>query len=518
MFILLTVFVLVLTALLLVILRSVRTIFSYNWLIAVGGAFLAWLTVFFWQAFMPMEITLSAWEPSTIFSYSPALIADGISWPFALSLTTLCLATILTSTVRDDQANIEALAGTLTLTALGLLSVLSSNPLSLLLTWAALDLVELVTMLRTFEQPEQSESAVVAFTTRVIGLGFVMWASVVTISEGTPLNFQLAQTSIGFYLLFGAGLRLGVLPLHLPYVKETATRRGFGTTLRLISAASSLILLARIPPHTEEPLLTSILLLFTALAAIYGGWKWLRAPDELAGRPYWLIGMASLAVAASLRANPVGSAAWGCALLLSGGLIFLYSDRGRWLTILLMISTFGFSALPFSVTASGWRAAATVPWLFWLPFLPAQALLIAGYIRLTSLPGTGRVETLPRWSQIVYPIGFVVLVIVYIMLGLWGWDGAFTVGMWPVALVVLLLSGGITWLTIRVIQYHGGSQAERPSRPRVLTDRILSLARSGYQAIGNVTSLVAETLEGDGGVLWTLLLLVLLVTIIRGSK
>jgi hypothetical protein len=50
-----------------------------------------------------------------------------------------------------------------------------------------------------------------------------------------------------FYLLLAAGLRLGVLPLHLPYASEAAIRRGFGSALRLISAGSSLILLARIP-------------------------------------------------------------------------------------------------------------------------------------------------------------------------------------------------------------------------------------------------------------------------------
>jgi hypothetical protein len=46
---------------------------------------------------------------------------------------------------------------------------------------------------------------------------------------------------------------------------------------------------------------------------------WLRAPDELTARPFWLISLASLAMASALRGNPVGAVAWSCALVLSGG-------------------------------------------------------------------------------------------------------------------------------------------------------------------------------------------------------
>jgi hypothetical protein len=80
-----------------------------------------------------------------------------------------------------------------------------------------------------------------------LALACFLWASMVSISAGTPMNFQDAPPQAGLYLLLAAGLRLGVLPLHLPYASEAAIRRGFGSALRLISAASSLILLARIP-------------------------------------------------------------------------------------------------------------------------------------------------------------------------------------------------------------------------------------------------------------------------------
>jgi len=110
--------------------------------------------------------------------------------------------------------------------------------------------------------------------------------------------------------LIAAGLRLGVLPLHLPYGKENVVRRGFGTSLRLVSAAASLILLARIPAESLHSVISPYLLILAGITALYAGWMWLRSSDEILGRPFLVLCMASLAVADSLRGNPTGSLGW----------------------------------------------------------------------------------------------------------------------------------------------------------------------------------------------------------------
>jgi threonine/homoserine/homoserine lactone efflux protein len=63
MFILLTVAVFLITAIVLLILNFAAPNFRYNWLIAAGGAFLAWISVFAWQAQMPLSIQFPAWHP-----------------------------------------------------------------------------------------------------------------------------------------------------------------------------------------------------------------------------------------------------------------------------------------------------------------------------------------------------------------------------------------------------------------------------------------------------------------------
>jgi hypothetical protein len=517
MFILLTALLLFLTALALLILHWTQPGFRFFWLVTVSGTFLAWVSTFLWQARMPLIFRLSSWQLALPLD-SPSFLADQFTWPFAFSLTTLALAVILTSSARPNFPNPLAWSGVLTLFGLGLLAVLADNPLTLVLAWAAIDLAELVSQLHSVGTSKASERVVISFAARMAGIGVLLWGSIVSISNGTPLDFTSTPPQVGLYLILAAGLRLGVLPLHLPYASESSLRRGFGTTLRLVSAASSLVLLARIPSSSLASPLTPFLLVLTALAALYGGWSWLSAPDALAGRPYWIIGLASLAVAASLRANPTGSVAWSCTLILSGGALFLSSLQGAWLRRTLLAGAWGLSALPLSPTASGWNSGIPTPWPLWPFFIAAQALLLAGYLKHARSSAEISFEAQPQWAQHIYPIGIALLPMSLIVLGLWGWAGAFALGSWWITIVAVILAAGLTWLVPRLsfrlptIQNDWSSLATRS-----WMDWLYRGLRWTYRLFSRLSALFTETLEGDGGFLWTLLFLVLFFSLVAQS-
>lgn len=514
MLILLPVILLLLTALTLLILRLARPDFRFNWLIAAGGAFLAWMSVFLWQIRLPQTLSLPPWQPQTLFTYSPVWLADDLSWLYTLSLTMLALAVIMTSVVRG-VVNPMAWAGTHILVALGVLAVTADNPLTLVLSWAAIDLVELVSMLRSVEGERQSENAVITFAARLAGIGLVLWASVLSVASGVKMDFRTVPAHAGIYLLLAAGLRLGVLPLHLPYHQEAPLRRGFGTTLRLVSAASSLALLARIPAVAVSTPLRPYLLILTALAALYAGWMWLRASDELTGRPFWLLGMASLAIAATLRADSSGSAAWGSALILTGGFLFLYSARHQYLFLLILTGIWGISALPFSPTAQGWQSNIPISFVFLLPFLLSQSLLIAGYIRHAYHAGDSALKAHPNMSQAIYISGLVLIMLVQTLLGLWGWSGARSLGLWWAGLAAILLSPGLAWAVARLLPRIASMPVKIGRWGELL--RLNWLYRglwAIYRFLGRASNVVTSTLEGEGGVLWSLLLLVLFLSLL----
>ena len=161
-------------------------------------------------------------------------------------------------------------AGTLALGGLGLLAVTAGNPFTLLLVWSALDLTELITQLRLVDGPSNNEKVVISFSIRALGSFILLWANIVSIASGNAFDFQSMAPSSGLYLVFAAGLRLGVLPLHLPYPSDSILRRGLGTSLRLISAASSLVLLAHVPAGSLSSAFTPFLMVLGITAALYG--------------------------------------------------------------------------------------------------------------------------------------------------------------------------------------------------------------------------------------------------------
>jgi hypothetical protein len=355
----------------------------------------------------------------------------------------------------------------------------------------------------------------------VAGIFVLLWADMVSVANGQALDFRSAPPQAGLYLVIAAGLRIGVLPLHLPYSGESTLRRGFGTGLRMISAASSLILLARIPPTSLTSPVTPYLLILVSLAAIFGGWQWLRAPDELTGRPFWLIGMGSLAVAAALRANPVGATAWSCGLILAGGALFLSSEQNKWLARALLIGAWGLSALPFSLTATGWNSGLVSPllgWLAWPFLLVAHAMLVAGLIR-HSLRVATRVsgEEHQLWAKNVYPIGIWLLLLVTILLGLFGWQGTMQLGNLFAAILTSLLIVGLTWLTPRLrILNPVRAHWVRPTNTSWI-EWMYQVLWNLYRQLGRVSNVISNVLEGESGVMWTLLVLVLFASVLAGN-
>lgn len=513
MFMLFPIGLMLLTAITVISLRFIRPNFKYPWVLAVGGATLTLFGIFLWHIRLPINISLARWQPVSVFLISPSLLADRYSWVYAVSLSALAAAVIWTSVVRDEN-DPASWAGILLITALGILAVTAGNFLTIVLVWCAIDLAELFTMLRSTEGEEHLQGVVIAFSTRAIGTGLVIWAALVGVEGGIIPDFLSIPRSAGIFLLTAVGLRLGVLPLHLPYLKENVLRRGFGTTLRLVSAAASLSLLARIPPNTLSTSLSPLLLFLGAIAALYSGWMWLRASDEILGRPFWVLGLASMSVCSSLRGNPAGSVGWGVILILAGGSLFLFSARQRSILWLPLLNLWGMSTLPYSITSSAWSTGNQSPWLSVIFFLPAQALLMTGFVRHTLHPGKTSLESEERWTKYLYPIGLILLAGITLLFGFWGWEGAGSLGqLWP-AITVTILTAVLISLALTILPRLKSTTT--PSQwTRIFHIKWLYKTISmGYDFFCRIADIFTSTLEGEGGLFWSLLLLALILSVL----
>jgi hypothetical protein len=513
MFIFLTVSALFIIALFLVIIAAYRTQFRYTWIIAVGGAFFAWINVLSWRFRLPVRLELPPWEPVNLYLESLSFTVDPLTWPFAFSLATLVLAVILTAAVRENFPAPLPWAASFVLGGMGLLAVLADNPLSLLMVWAAIDLAEMISHLQQQDSNASGKRILNVFSVRLAAIGMLFWARMVSISSGTSLVIQEAAPQASLYLLIAAGLRLGVLPLHLPYSSEVTIRRGFGSMLRLVSAASSLVLLARIPT-LGSPVVTSIIFSLTALAAAYAGWMWFRSPDELSGRPYWMIGLASLAMAATLRGNSIGAIGWGCVLLLSGGAVFLSSVYQKWLNRSLWFGILGLSALPFTLNAVGWETRTKVIPLAWPLFVFCQACLLAGYYRHAMRPGSrSDIKIFDRVSTAAYGLGIGVLLVAILVLGFWGWEGALRIGNLIPGVIGNMAALVLFWAVNRFQLISSFSARWLPSANFSVSNWFFRPLAWLVEQVGRISNIISATLEGEGGIMWTLLILVIIISL-----
>lgn len=507
------VLILLLTPAVMLSVRLAKPDFAYFWLIAALGAMLAFPMVLALGFRLPQSVALITWEPAGLFSTSPALLVDAISWPYAAALAALALSVILTAVARLQSTNWRAWAGALALSGLSLLAVLAGNPLTLLLAWAALDLTELLVLLLHVRDSKAREQAVFAFSARAAGIALLLWSDIAGGTPGRPLSFDAIPPQVSLYLLLAAALRLGVVPLHPPYLETQTLRRGLGTILHLAPAAASLVLLSRAALAGAPAVYVPYLLGLTGLSALYSAFTWATAGDELAGRPNWVLGMASLSVAAAVLGHPSASLAWGLASLLSGALLFLLSARHRSLLLLVFLSLFGFSGLPFSPAWEGMRLFSSPFNPFLLVFLLAQAMLLAGYAR-HSLREEDTLAGTERWVWVIYPLGLVLLPMTHVFLGLRLQPELASVN--SAAWVSGLLAAGLAGL-IWLIDRRGWL---RPGPALTAVEAFFSLRWlyrlfwGLYRLLGWPVTRISRLLEGEAGLLWSLVLLVILFSLL----
>jgi len=489
---------------------------GYFWFLAVGTTLAAWFLVLFAFPTETVVIDLLEWESSPLFFTSPSLLLDLYSWPFAVAITTMLAAVLLTDAARVWDIRPAAWGGDLAITAAGLLAVFAANPLTLLLAWAVIDLVETVTMLNQVTGSHQREQVVVSFSVRVVGMLLVISAIIRAQVLGVALLFWDIPKEVSGYLILAAGLRLGVLPPHPPFLQEPPLRRGLGTLVRLVPVAASLVLLTRVAIVGASPLWEFWLTISSALALLYGGIGWLFSQNELDGRPFWIFGMSAMAVMAAIRALPSASLAWGLGLLISGALLFLYSTRRRryvWIPILGLLI---FSGLPFTPAWEGTSLFAGWHFSPSIVFSLGYVFLILGYFR-HSFREMVMGDEIESWARVLYPVGLVLLPIGFTFMAiLLGWLNPAQMDLKPVEWwlggAIISVAAGIWFLF-----YRGFVRLPWEHRmvPYLFSFRwLFQMLWRIYRSTSKLVIYVANLLEGQGGVFWAVMVLILLVTFI----
>ena len=535
MLILLPVGLLLQASLAIFILDLIRPKYGTSWLIAAATGIVAWVMIFFSRLRLPTTLDLMVWDaPGLNLNGHFSLLLDYQSWPYALALITIMLAMVFTDAARTRyDSTPRAWSAGLIITALGLLAIQSGTSLTMMIAWVLVDLLELFHLQRLQETNRFNLRIIIAYGVRVASVMFLFLGTMLGWAASGDFDLTFIPSSAGFMFLLAAGLRLGVFPLNVPFLQEPLLRRGAGNIIRLTPVAASLSLLARLPVESLpaaiirwQPFLMGLL----AFAAVYAAARWLGAADEVEGRSFWIVAWASFATASVLNGVPQSSISWGMALILPGSLLFLYEPRIQRINFLLLFGLVGLLGLPYTPAASGWAGLLGDGFNLWTVFfIIAHGLMVLGYLEHALKPG-GEAGALEAWARLVFPLGLILIIQSIVALGLIGWPGAFTPGVWWFGLV----SNGLILVALVLIRRFGVSapyfQLPTSSKLRKAADwvfprvepvfRLEWLYRAVWQVynfVGKFLKFFSSILEGGGGILWTVLILVLLISLLTGA-
>ncbi len=517
------------------ILDLVHPRYGTSWLITVTAGILAWMIIIFSRLRLPTTVALFSWDhPSLNQVGKLSLLLDYQSWPYALALITVFLAMVFTDAARTHfDSRPRAWAASLVIIALGLLAVQSGTSLTMMTAWVLVDLLELFLLLSLQETTQFNQRIIIAYGVRLASILLLFLGTMLGWAANGNFDFAQAPYPAGFIFLMAAGLRLGVIPLNLPFLREPVLRRGAGNVLRLTPVAASLTLLARLPGEALLPeagywktLVTGLL----TLAAIYAASRWLVAVNEIEGRQYWIIAWSSFATVSVLNGVPQSSIPWGMALILPGSLLFLYYPRIQPTNFLLLIGALCFLGLPFTPVASGWSGLLGGGFTLWtILLIIVHGLMVLGYLEHALKPGV-EAGVLEPWERVVFPIGLILILQTMIILGFFGWPGAFTLGVWWVALLsnILILTALILARRFGIsppyFQLPANSTIKKVSdwllpriEPVFRLEWVYWVAWKLYYFFGQILKVFSSIFEGEGGILWTVLTLALLISLLTGG-
>jgi hypothetical protein len=385
-------------------------------------------------------------------------------------------------------------------TGLGLAAVLAANQVTLLLAWAGLDLFELFIWLSRSEEKTLREKVVLAFASRAAGIMVSLWGA----------------GNIDLYFV-AVLLRLGVIPFHVPYLEGTVMRRGLGTVLRIVPAVTTFPFLVNLASFSDLQVSEWIFPALTVVALFASG-LWIMGKNELEARPFWVIVTSTMVLISTLQNSAEAVISWGVILALSGGILFLGRTRNRFWMAVYMVQVIFLSGMAFSPLWNVVRVYGASISLWDVLLLFAHSLLVGGYIRYMMEKPTQPLEGEP-WIRMLYAIGLLLFPLIQCLVGYGDWAKFISLGTeyryisdrtifeYGIGFAVLVLLS-VLWLMRR-------TKLIRFSPQSTIWYQILSfewmfpLVQWIFRNVGSLVLSVYSIFEGEGGILWTILLIVL---------
>lgn len=484
---------------------------------------------------LPVTQIVAAWQPISVFTVPLSFRVDQTAWVLALGLLLAVIATAFVWGAYPGQRRAAPRAVALLLTAAALAGFFASNLLTLAVAWGMLDLIFVAALLiRGGSQVGQRAAlAIVVNTASTVCL----WIAALSIeNQSGSLYWHLfnASEQSRLWLMAAAVLRVGLYPFHQWLPIELGKEADRAVMLFIVPTISGLALWTRMALVGALPE-KSIVLALSVLSLVIGALLAWRSVQARQGSPYIALGLAGfvgLLVVLAPEPATLTAATLNWMFVVFSLFVARGLDRRQpyWIAGTL-VAVLSLSAVPgtlgFVVQQSLIQAALTDKQ--WLPLAAtvfAQTMLVAAAVRLlmSDVDAGAPAQLLRKISWIgalafsAFPlIGFAVAPDLIPAL--------------PATSTLIKEFNPIGWLLLGATGVAGLALVWRgplfgrgaTAGPQAVANRVLRLEWLNYAVfyvIDRLTGLLralASVLEGEGGLLWTVILIVIVVVLYTGA-
>lgn len=476
---------------------------------------------------MPSGWQVAGWLPGNSILDPIVFQFTEDTWVPGFLLISLLVAVIFNEARFLGSGNyVNILTGTLAISAFGLMSIFSASGLTFLLTWVVIDISEFAVLTIIIKEESKHQIAVTSLFTRTIGIFFLILVLVLQSKDNLFPSGNEISSVFGILIIIVAILRMGIIPIHIPYSEDPKIRRGIGSILRFTPILSVFSFLLTFGTQEYSRTQNNWLTIIFTIAAVFGAVSWYFAENKLAGRPYWIFTLGCLALLGYIRSTTdviIGIAA----MMMAGGtMLFLPSPRTRRINMVVLLSVFGILTLPFTPTAvlpvGLWGEKISLSNIF---IIACISLLISGWIN-HAYRQDEETEHQESWVWLFQTLALIILIAAPWIAEIFFLERVSNIYFWWYAVILFAVSGSIL-----ALHFYRKREKNRIStiylNIKRWIDPVLLYADRFFRfewliqiirGLGNFISvsmnLLVRVLEGDGGILWSFLFLVLLASLL----
>jgi len=437
-------------------------------------------------------------------------------WNLVIAAIAILIMYFMTSIVRLESKNDKKRWTLISmLTAAFLLSALADNLWTLIITWTTLDILYLG--FRFIISGGENQSQLLKATIiRFIGSGILIWVAAIYSPYGINMPLSKISPQAVIPLFLSGALHSGALPINnISSENSYSNDELVDLAFRVFLFVSSLFMLIYCPNMDLNIIQSGISTIILSIPVFFFSFKWVVEKDDNLSLNYFELTILCISLLHVINGKSESLSIWLVFFLIATLYQIFHTHRSKSLSIIILLLFFLFSGLPFSFFTYGIRG---IPFSRFtvnlLPLFTAHFVLLIGLFSkiLMDKSDYKKIET---WYQAIYAVGlfFPILSIGAIVFRNLG-SLVEEVKFWWIGLVVacLFILGSI--YTNRK-KKHTNLSHNKVIGNLLSLNWLFSAIVFLDTYIQNVVIGFSSLLEGEAGIIWSFVMIILLISVIR---